>query len=221
MSLEPESAQMNAAAVADYLRQYPRFLEEHPEVLADLALSLGAGGTVSSLLERQVLTLREKVKLMDQRQSLMLHHAHENEVIQDKLMRLVRELLLARDSGERSRVLVEQLKTLFSLDRVEIVEWDAQHPQAELLGSMTGALRPSCWSTQSDQGSAVMACLAQTQDALGSFAWLPLNPSEPDHLNRAIVLGANDARRFEPGQGMVFLERMAELASAALHGRSG
>ncbi|MEY4013222.1 MAG: hypothetical protein RLZZ290_86 [Pseudomonadota bacterium] len=221
MSLEPESQQMNPATVADYLRQHPRFLEEHPEVLADLALSLGAGGTVSSLLERQVLTLREKVKLMDQRQSLMLHHAHENEVIQDKLMRLVRELLLAKDLGERAQVLVEQLKTLFALDLVELIEWNTKHPQADTLGALIGPHRPSCWSARSDQGSAVVACLTHPHEGLGSLALLPLKPTGPDQASRAVVLGAHDSSRFEPGQGMVFLERMAELASAALHAQSG
>lgn len=220
MSLDTEKL-LNPATVAAYLREHPRFLEEHPDVLSDLALTLGAGGTVSSLLERQVLTLREKVRAMDQRQSLMLRHAQENEAIQDKLTRLVRELLMAAGSEQRAIVLIDQLKTLFRLDVVEWLRWNEDHQQAQVLSAVASTLRPSCWSVRSDQGAAILGSLTAVHEDLGSLAFLPLEPDTPGATSQAIVLGASDASRFEPGQGMVFLERMAELASAALHARSG
>ncbi|MEY2776602.1 MAG: hypothetical protein RLY30_700 [Pseudomonadota bacterium] len=217
MSHEAEQ-ELSPSQVAAYLRAHPRFLEEHPEVLGELALSLGAGGTVSSLLERQVLTLREKLRALDQRQALMLRHAQENEAIQAKLMQLVRALLQAPQTFARAERLADLLQEQFSLTRVELIQAPCEGETEEPLRVLLSASRPSCWSARSDQGQLILSRLAAPTDDLGSLALLPLQPQSADGAGaRALVLAASDPSRFEAGQGVVFLERIAEIASAALH----
>ena len=220
MSIESAS-ELTAPQVAAYLRAHPHFLEEHPDVLSQIVLSLGAGATVSSLLERQVLTLREKVKLLEQRQALMLRHAQENEAIQRKLTQLVRALLISRDARARADLLTDLLGQHFSLPVVEIIVVEASQAQSSSLQTLCDAQRPSCWSAASDQGAAVLRHLQAPSEAVGSLAFLPLQPPPEGRPARALVLGAGDPARFEPGQGIVFLERIAEIASAALHACDG
>lgn len=219
MSLNPEPA-LSPHQVAAYLRAHPHFLQEHPEVLSDLVLSLGASGTVSSLLERQVLMLRERLKAVDQRQSLMLRHAQENEAIQNKLMQLVRGLLQTPADLGRAQRLVALLRNHFGLTRVELIQPDPDDEQTRLLQELISVHRPSCWSSQSDQGRMILASLAPPSEGLGSLALLPIQADPAGSGPRALVLAASDPGRFEAGQGVVFLERIAEIASAALYAPS-
>jgi len=216
MSHDPHPG-LSPAQVAAYLRAHPHFLEEHPDVLTEMALSLGAGATVSSLLERQVLALREKLRVLDQRQALMLRHAQENEAIQAKLMQLVRGLLQMPAGADRTQGLVQLLRELFSLTRVDLIQPSPQDAAAAPLRDLLTVTRPTCWSAQSDQGRLILTQLPSDAEDLGSLALLPLPLSQPDQRARALVLSASDPHRFESGQGVVFLERIAEIASAALH----
>lgn len=206
--------------VAAFLRAHPHFLQEHPDVLGDLTLCLGAGATVSSLLERQVLTLRERLRAVDQRQALMLRHAQENEAIQAKLMQLVRGLLRSPQAQDRTHLLITLLKAEFSLTLAELIQPCLDSSSSDGLADLLASSRPSCWSAQCEQGRLILAQLAhlaQPAQGLGSLALLPLQPDRAGAQPRALVLAASDPGRFEAGQGVVFLERIAEIASAALH----
>ena len=50
---------LTAEMVADYLRRHPEFFNDHPELVAEIAVPHGSGDAVS-LVERQVRALREQ-----------------------------------------------------------------------------------------------------------------------------------------------------------------
>ena len=56
---------MKAENVAEYLQKNPDFFEAHTELLTDLVIPHPYGGRTISLSERQMLMLRERVKVLE------------------------------------------------------------------------------------------------------------------------------------------------------------
>ena len=51
---------MDAAAVADFLKNNPQFFEEYADVVAEIFVPHPHGGHAIPIAERQILTLRDK-----------------------------------------------------------------------------------------------------------------------------------------------------------------
>ena len=51
---------MDASAVAEYLKQNPKFFEDYADVIAEIFVPHPHGGHAIPIAERQILTLREK-----------------------------------------------------------------------------------------------------------------------------------------------------------------
>ena len=75
--------QMNAPDVADYLKNNPDFFEQYAELLSSVNLSHPHGNRAISLSERQIMTLREKNKVLELRLAELLRFGRVsgNEVI--------------------------------------------------------------------------------------------------------------------------------------------
>ena len=67
---------MNSEDVAHYLLNTPEFFEEHLETLAQITLAHPHGGRTISLGERQLLALREKNRVLENRFLLDLIGMH-------------------------------------------------------------------------------------------------------------------------------------------------
>ena len=63
---------MRSEDVAQYLQDNPLFFEEHAEMLSQINLPHPHGGRTISLSERQLLTLRERVKELEKKLSELL-----------------------------------------------------------------------------------------------------------------------------------------------------
>ncbi|MGA7949432.1 MAG: DUF484 family protein, partial [Thiobacillaceae bacterium] len=74
--------------IADYLRSHPDFFNQHAELLADLHIPHPHGTHAVSITERQILSLREKVRLLESRLADLIQLGEENDAISDKLHNL-------------------------------------------------------------------------------------------------------------------------------------
>jgi uncharacterized protein YigA (DUF484 family) len=219
------------ATVAAYLRAHPDFFVRHPAVLAELQVPHVAAGAASSLLERQLLVLREKIKVLEQRTMEMVHHAQENDAISDRLMTWLRNLLLQASPVARADQLPAALATAFSIPAVGLGLWhgpaakasDTTHPPPnwwlaadDEIAQMTQDLgRPLCLSANTHQAGLAARLLT---DDVQSLALLPLRQGAAPQAFGLLVLGSPDPSRFTQEHGTAFLERIAELSSAALLG---
>lgn len=217
--------------VAAYLRAHPDFFVRHPTVLAELQVPHVAAGAASSLLERQLLVLREKIKVLEQRTMEMVHHAQENDVIADRLMTWLRNLLLQASPVARADQLPAALAAAFSIPAVGLGLWqgpaaqatDAAHPppswwldaEDEIVRMAQDLSRPLCLSIGTHQAGLAARLL---NEAVQSVALLPLRQGAAPQAFGLLVLGSPDATRFTQDHGTAFLERIAELSSAALLG---
>ncbi|MFZ9996461.1 MAG: DUF484 family protein [Burkholderiaceae bacterium] len=225
------AAGLTDATVAAYLRAHPDFFVRHPTVLAELQVPHVAAGAASSLLERQLLVLREKIKVLEQRTMEMVHHAQENDAIADRLMTWLRNLLLQASPVARADQLPSALATAFSIPSVGLGLWhgpaakatDTAHPPPnwwlatddEIAHMAQDLSRPLCLSVNTHQAG--LAARLLTED-VQSVALLPLRQGAAPEVFGLLVLGSPDPSRFTQDHGTAFLERIAELSSAALLG---
>lgn len=211
--------------IAAYLQHHPDFFERHQGLLARLKLPHMRGGSVVSLVERQVAVLREKHSTLERKLAEVVRTARASEATADRLHRLTRRLMRART---RSEAIVQVEAGLRE-------DFDAPHSVLLLVGSYADlresrfvrALRsgdaylksfetlfangrPRCGQLRDSQRELLFG--AQARD-IGSAAQVPLGAKGALGL---LVLGSPDRDRFHPGMGTEFLARLGDLIADVL-----
>lgn len=208
--------------IANYLANTPDFFERHAQLLAAVQLTSPHGNRAVSLQERQAEMLREKIKALEHRIMDMVRHGTENVVTADRLQRWTRGLLTWRDprglppeiaDGLRSQFMVPQsaLK-LWDLDAAYAGEAYAQDVSEDVKALATSLATPYCGV---NAGFEAVGWLPEPQQA-ASVALLPLRTEAGQPAFGLLVLASPDAQRYQSEMGTDFLERIAQLASAAL-----
>lgn len=203
---------MKPEEVAEYLRQHPAFFEAQIDLLTEMVLPHPHGGRTISLAERQLLALREKNKSLEMQLSGLLANARENEGLQGKVHEYGVALFAAPDLATLHDMVPHLLQDIFAVPHAVCRIWQVAAPSAEMLGFADTQPHPVCLHQAAhDSGS----WFGEAASALHSYAYMPLLAgSESIGL---LVLASEDAQRFYPGMGTLFLERIADLTAAALH----
>jgi uncharacterized protein len=211
--------------IANYLANTPDFFARHAELLASVQLNSPHGNRAVSLQERQAEMLREKIKLLEQRLMDMLRHGNENTAIAQRLLRWAGMLFLVQDAAALPDAIATSLASEFQVPQVAIKVWGV-HPrystQPFALGVSDDA--KTFASSLSQPYCGVNAGFEATQwlehpyQAM-SLALVALRGSGHTAAQPALgmlVLASPDPQRFHGNLGTEFLERIAQLASAAL-----
>ena len=226
---EPRSKSGNdpeaeAEAVAQYLRDHPKFLSERPELLQDLTrLSRWDGKEVVDLQSVMLERLREESQDLRDAANLLISTTRSNILIQTRTHAGVMALLGA-DSLERIlHVIRFDLPLLLDVDAASLcletgetgsealgageIQWLAPGSVDALLG---GADTPFALLEETSDDGAVFG---ETSGLVRSAAYVRINAG--DNLPVGILaLGARERGAFHPGQGsdlVNFLARVAEL----------
>jgi uncharacterized protein YigA (DUF484 family) len=206
---------MRSEDVAQYLKDNPQFFEEHAEMLAQIDLPHPHGGRTISLSERQLLTLRERVRELEKKLHELLEFARENDALQLKLHQFTCKLIAARDAAALKACVAQDLREIFAVPHVALHLWAHETPGGEVRDFANQHTQPLC--TQ----HAVHDTLPWFGDAaehLRSFAYLPLRHG--DATIGLLVLASEDKQRFYPEMGTLFLQRIAELLGHAFQPRA-
>ena len=208
--------------IANYLANTPDFFERHAQLLAQVQLTSPHGQRAVSLQERQAEMLREKIKALEHRLMDMVRHGTENAVTADRLQRWTRELLGARDPKRLPNQIADGLQSLFLVPQTAIKVWDCSHayrdePYAQWVSDDVKALATSLTTPYCglNAGFEAVSWLAEPAAAV-SIGLIALRPDAGAPAAGLLVLASPDAQRFNAEMGIDFLERIAELASAAL-----
>lgn len=208
--------------IADYLANTPDFFERHAQLLAQVQLTSPHGNRAVSLQERQAEMLREKIKALEHRVMDMVRHGTENVVTADRLQRWTRGLLTARDPRGLPLQMASELQSLFMVPQIAIKVWDCDaaygnEPYAQWVSDDVKAFATSLSSPYCglNAGLEATAWLDDAKAAV-SIALIPLRAEPSAPAFGLLVLASPDAQRFNPEMGTDFLERIADLASAAL-----
>ena len=79
---------MNADDVAQYLKDNPEFFEDHADMLSAISIPHPHGGHAIALSDRQLLSLRDKNKVIESKLAELIQFGEENMDIGEKMHRL-------------------------------------------------------------------------------------------------------------------------------------
>jgi uncharacterized protein len=215
---------LKADDVARYLRENPVFFEKYADTLAEIYVPHPHGGRAIALSDRQLLLLREKNKALESRLAGLLQIGEENDAIGEKMHRLCLALLAAPDLQSLMAVLYLHLREDFAVPHSALRVWRAGHdaprgveeaaefrPIGEELKRYAASLaQPYCGPSSLPEAA---AWFGEGASHVRSVAHMALRDRDCFGM---LALGSEDALRFFPEMGTLYLRRLGELASAAL-----
>ena len=199
-SLEPKD-------VEAFLKANPNFLQDRPGLLAVLNLPHGGEGAVS-LVERQVSVLRERNINSRQKIAELSDIGRENDRLLEATRRTILALLSAEDREALSEAWVDQLQESFQAQMGALIWAGNTEGNSDPLAvatrlirqgdSFSGILRPEemaqLFGTERTEGSAALALVRRGDKVIG-----------------ALAVGSQDAQRYRPEDGTLFLDYLAEV----------
>jgi uncharacterized protein YigA (DUF484 family) len=213
----------NEQQIARWLKSNPEFLQRHPELLSQMKMPDLHAGRAISLHERQLEVMREKHRQLEHRLADLMRVAQENDLIGEKMQRFTRQLLLHEERSSLDRRLIALLEEIFQVPQVGLRVWPLGaarlEPGLELplsgdeLDRVDQMQQPLCGSPSQKPG---VIWLADRGQNARSVALLALRRGVEPQAFGLLVLGSADPDRFHAQMGTAFLQRLAELVSAAL-----
>jgi len=207
--------------VADYLRQNPGFFEQNVEILTNLQIPHPHGGRAVSIGERQLLALREKSKLLEDKLHELIQFGEENDAVGEKVHRLACRLIEAPSLDAVLDTLYLDLLDHFAVPHVSVRLWNVaeENPDTKEFAAVAAEMRqfveqmaaPYCGQHAVYESQ---AWFGESAVHLKSFALVPLARAELAF--GVVALASEDARRFYAEMGTLYLTRIGELVSHAL-----
>ncbi len=211
---------LNAELVARYLHDHPEFFDQYAEMLTLVTIPDPNTGRAISITEKQLFTLREKVRTLESKLVELIGFGEENDTISDKVHKLGVALVAAGDLASVTRALYAHLGGAFAVPHVALRVWGAGAGESLEFAPVSdgakafasGLARPSC-GPSADQEAA--AWFGEALPHLRSMAQVPLR-EEGGACFGLLVMASEEAHRFYPELGTLYLERIGDMASAAL-----
>lgn len=209
---------MDVQAVAEYLRENPKFFEEYADMIAEIFVPHPHGGHAIPIAERQIVTLREKNHELEAKLREVIRFGAENEATGERLHRAALALFAASDLETTLAVIYHSLKEDFAVPEVASRLWgkvpegsylpELAATSSEIRDYANNLATPYCGPHPAFESREWF----DGADDLHSFAALPLRTTTTFGM---LMLGSPDPHRFHAGMGTMFLVRLAELASVA------
>ena len=213
---------MNLAAkdVAQYLKDHPDFFNQYAEAIAQIAIPDPHGGRAVSITERQIGALRDQVRRLENKLAELIRFGEENDALLEKTHRLNVALTGAPDAESVLRALYAHLGGNFDVPHVAVrlwgVEGDAAAPEFTPMSVAAHEFaatlkRPYCGA---GSGPDVLGWFGERGAHVRSLALVALRRGEETF--GLLALGSEESQRFYPEMGTLYLERIGEVAAAAL-----
>lgn len=206
---------INDELVIDYLRSDPGFFQRHPNILSELDLPHESGKAVS-LIERQVVILRERNMQMRRRMNDLLQAAKENDELFAKTRTLTLELLNVESWQELNEVLATYVLTDFQADFVcchlanqqMFLDHLQSHDNALPHEALVSGTRPMCTILREEELTALFPI--QQHDAQGSAVIAPLIW---EGGSGCLAIGSRDTARFSSDMDTLFVTYIGDVLS--------
>ena len=214
---------MDANEVAQFLKANPQFFDQHPQLLESIYVPHPHGGRAIPLTERQIVSLREKVRLLEAKLGEFVRFGEDNDAIGEKVHRLSLALLGAKDFASTVHALYFHLREDFAVPRVALRVWGKSLLDGTIEGSPVEAeLRDKAETMGAPQcgpapGNPFLPWFREAGEHIRSVALVPLGQTRTIGL---LVLGSEDPQRFFPEMGTLYLRRIGELTAGALAART-
>ncbi len=211
---------MKSEDIAHYLQDHPEFFEQYAELLSLVTLSDPHSGRAISITEKQMVTLRDKVRALEAKLGELIGFGEENDAISGKVHGLAVALIAAGDRAGVTRALYSHLGGAFAVPHVTLRLWgegqgegNEFEPVADAVKAFASGLQqPYCGPVT---GQESLAWFGESATHLRSMTQIALR--EPGGTCCGLlVMASEEPHRFYPELGTLYLERIGEMASAAL-----
>lgn len=214
---------MDAKDVAQFLKTNPQFFDQHPQLLESIYVPHPHGGRAIPLTERQIVSLREKVRLLEGKLGEFVRFGEDNDAIGEKVHRLSLALLGAKDFAGTAHALYFHLREDFAVPHVALRVWgkslldgtvEGSPVEAELREKAEAMGAPVCGPAA---GNPFLPWFREAGEHIRSVALVPLGQTRTMGL---LALGSEDPQRFFAEMGSLYLRRIGELTAGALAART-
>ncbi|MBP8278298.1 MAG: DUF484 family protein [Propionivibrio sp.] len=212
---------MKSDEVAQYLQDNPQFFEDYADLMSRVVIPHPHGGRTISITERQMLSLRDKNRQLEAKLGELLQFGEENDVISEKMHRLGVAVIAAGTFQSVIHTLNFHLRDDFAIPHFALRLWSRPENTSELpefagvsqeLQTFSETLNhPYCGSTAGFETASWFGAAAPHVRSQGLIAL-----RNGGGTIGMIALGSEDPQRFYSGMGTLYLERLGEMASAAL-----
>jgi uncharacterized protein YigA (DUF484 family) len=214
--------ELNDVEVTRFLRADPQFFDRNPHLLSELVFPSQHGGVAISLVERQQLAQRDKIRVLESKLAELIQFGEENDTISERVHRLSLGLLTAHNLKALTATIKLNLGEDFLVPHVALRLWSKPQDEddvfheifdevdAELRVWVESLLNPYCGHRP---GLDINSWFGDVNAPLESFAMVALRGERAFGL---LVLASEDVQRFYPEMGTLYLKRIGELVSAAL-----
>lgn len=208
--------------VAEFLRRNPGFFEQNVDLLVNLQIPHPHGGRAVSIGERQLVAVREKTRLLEDKLRELIGFGEENDALSEKVHRLSCRLMESTGLDSALDTAYLDLLDHFAVPHVAVRLWNVvaeRDPETREFGEVAAETRefvanmtaPYCgnhavYETQGWFGEAA--------PHLKSFALVALRRGED--CFGVLAMASEDAQRFYPEMGTLYLTRIGELLASAL-----
>ena len=222
---------MEEAAIAAYLREHPEFFERNENLLNELRLPHPDGTHSVSLVERQLVAIRDKNYRLEHRLADFIEIGRENDELIEKIHRLGLRLVKARHLPGIFTVVETSLRDDFGVDMYSLMIYaDVTSENVKLFpGSSIHSIerdngefnsmfqsvlhsgKPKCGRLSKAQNKLLFT--ERQQKEIGSAALIPLGESGEVGM---LAVGSRDENHFNPTASTDFLARMGDLVSQVI-----
>lgn len=206
-------ADIDADAVAQWLRSNADFFETNPDVLTALRVPHPEGEHLISIVERQLIAFREKNAQLEKRINEFIGYGQHNDLLADRIHRMSLALLRSADLETTLAVVRESLQSDFKIPHVAVKQWHAaarDEVSADMRNYVDGLDRAYVGPLAAYESA---TWFAAADGSLQSFAYVPLGDGESFGV---LCLASEDPTRFTPDMAVDVLERVGNLVSAAI-----
>lgn len=211
---------MKSEDVARYLHEHPEFFNQYADMLALITLPDPHSGRAVSITEKQMFNLRDKVRTLEAKLVELISFGEENDAISDKVHVLGTALISATDHATVVRALYSHLGGAFAVPHVTLRLWGMGPGNGQEFDAVSDAVkafasnlqRPYCGAVT---GQESLTWFGESASHLRSMTQVPLRTVNGNCFG-LLVMASEEPHRFYPELGTLYLERIGQIASAAL-----
>ena len=207
---------MQSDDVLAFLEHHPDFLQHHAE---RFGLKQPADRVVVSLVDRQMLELKDRARQLEARLQQLVRHGEANDLIQARAHQLALALIAATTLTGLDSSIKNSFERDFGLDRVAMRLWQPEaqgHAElycarADIALLARNLSAPYCGPYVNDE----MLSWFPPIPVLQSFCQVALRDAAGEAIG-ILVLASDDTERFTFDMHTHYLAQMGELISLAL-----
>lgn len=218
--MSTSATSFNIEQVAEFLRATPSFFEAHPDVLLNIEVPHPHGGRTVSIPERQLIATREKARLLEIKLGELIRFGEQNDVLSKRVHDLTLRLIDADSLEAATDTLYLDLLDNFQIPHVALRFWG--------MASADGRSAPEFKPVATELKQFVEAMTAPycgAHPVYETISWfgehashlksLAMVPIKTDKTFGVMLFASENAERFYPDMGTIFLTRVAAVFAHA------